>query len=80
MIGTNFLVPKVFSMRLLDEYVKRGLWCKHYGRYVDDFYIVGNSSQELLALIPLIKEFLSSHLGLKLHPRKVHLVSVFKVL
>jgi retron-type reverse transcriptase len=75
------LTSQLFSniyLSALDEYVKRGLRCKHYGRYVDDFYIVGNSSQELLALIPLIKEFLSSHLGLKLHPRKVHLVSVSK--
>ena len=62
-------------MSALDEYIKRELKCRHYGRYVDDFYIVGNSPHELLALILLIRNFLASRLGLKLHPRKIHLTS-----
>ena len=45
---------------------------------MDDFYIVGNSPHELLVLIPLIRDFLSSRLGLKLHPRKIHLTSANK--
>ena len=45
---------------------------------MDDFYIVGNSPHELLALIPLIRNFLSSRLGLKLHPRKIYLTSANK--
>lgn len=57
----------------LDEFVKRKLKVKHYGRYVDDFYIVGNSKEELLGYIPVIREYLFSELGLKLHPHKIHL-------
>lgn len=44
----------VIDLSALDHYIKRELRCKHYCRYVDDLYIVGNSSQELLSLIPLI--------------------------
>ena len=75
------LTSQLFSniyLSALDEYVKRDLKCRHYGRYVDDFYIVGNSPHELLALIPLIRDFLSSRLGLKLHPRKIHLIPISK--
>ena len=72
------LTSQLFSniyLSALDEYVKREFKCRHYGRYVDDFYIVGNSPDELWPLIPLIRVFLSSRLGLNLHPRKVHLIS-----
>jgi len=75
------LTSQLFSniyLSALDHYIKRELKCKHYGRYVDDFCIVGNSSQELLSLIPLIRNFLSSCLGLNLHPRKINLTHVNK--
>ena len=75
------LTSQLFSniyLSALDHYIKRELKCKHYGRYVDDFYIVGNSSQELLSLIQLIRNFLSSCLGLNLHPRKINLTHVNK--
>ena len=42
----------------LDGYVKRVLRCKHYGRYVDDFFIVHPSKRYLKELIPWIREFL----------------------
>ena len=61
-----------------DNYVKRVLRCRHYGRYVDDFYIVGCCKEELLAIIPMIRGLLSRELGLKLHPRKIHLTDVGK--
>ena len=60
----------------LDNYVKRELKLRHYGRYVDDFFIVGTSREELLTAIPMIRNFLSRELGLRLHPRKVHLTDV----
>ena len=75
------LTSQLFSniyLSALDEYIKRELKCRHYGRYVDDFYIVGNSPYELLALIPLIRNFLASRLGLKLHPRKIHITTARK--
>lgn len=62
----------------LDDYVKRVLKFRHYGRYVDDFYIVGSSKDELLDAIPDIRSYLSSELGLRLHPRKVHLTDIRK--
>ena len=66
------LTSQLFSniyLSVLDDYVKRVLRCRHYGRYVDDFYIVGCCKEELLATIPMIRGFLSRELGLKLHPR-----------
>ena len=54
----------------LDKYVKRTLGCKHYGRYVDDFYIVDTDAGRLRALIPLLETYLRDTLGLTLHPRK----------
>ena len=62
----------------LDNYVKRDLKFRHYGRYVDDFYLVSNFRDELLSAIPLIREFLSSSLGLCLHPRKIHITTAEK--
>ena len=75
------LTSQLFSniyLSVLDNYVKRVLRCRHYGRYVDDFYIVGCCKEELLAIIPMIRGFLSRELGLKLHPRKIHLTDVGK--
>ena len=57
----------------LDDFVKRTLKHRHYGRYVDDFYSVGNSREDLLASIPHIRDYLSDVLGLRLHPRKVQI-------
>ena len=62
----------------LDDFVKRELRFRHYGRYIDDFYIVSTSREDLLAEIPLIRVFLSRELGLCLHPRKSHLTDVRK--
>ena len=45
---------------------------------MDDFYIVGKSSQELLSLIPPIRDFLALQLGLNLHPRKIYLAPISK--
>ena len=75
------LTSQLFSniyLSALDEYVKRALGCRHYGRYVDDFYIVGTSSSDLMKLVPLIRSFLEKELSLTLHPRKIRLLSVYK--
>lgn len=60
-------------MNELDQFIKRELKIKHYGRYVDDFYLLHSSKDELKRLQPLIKEFLSDRLKLKLHPSKIYL-------
>ena len=58
----------------LDRFVKFTLGYKHYGRYVDDFFIIVPMADrpQLLRDIKLIDEFLAS-LGLRLHPRKRHM-------
>lgn len=75
------LTSQLFSniyLSKLDDYVKRNLKCRHYGRYVDDFYIVARNKDELVPLIPEIRKFLHDELALSLHPRKVSLFPVEK--
>ena len=75
------LTSQLFSnvyLSELDDYVKRTLHFRHYGRYVDDFYIVSDSRSELLSAIPEIRRFLAEQLGLRLHPRKICLSSADK--
>lgn len=43
----------------------------YYGRYVDDFYIVSCSKDKLIAVIPKIRDYLTS-IGLTLHPDKMY--------
>jgi Reverse transcriptase (RNA-dependent DNA polymerase). len=58
----------------MDQFVKRVLKVKHYGRYVDDFYLMHSSRGFLLDCVGAIREFLSSELSLTLHPKKIRLV------
>lgn len=55
----------------LDTYIKRELKFKHYGRYVDDFYLIDRDKKKLLETIPLIEEYLENTLNLTLHPDKI---------
>lgn len=74
------LSSQLFSnvyMNVFDQYAKRALGCRHYGRYVDDAYIVANSRSELKALLPPIVEFLRRELGLELNERKTHIVDAY---
>ncbi|KKR07519.1 MAG: Retron-type reverse transcriptase [Parcubacteria group bacterium GW2011_GWC2_39_14] len=57
----------------LDIFIKHELHEKFYLRYCDDFIILSESQSHLFDLIPIISEFLSSELKLKLHPGKVQL-------
>ena len=56
--------------------MKRTLKVKHYGRYVDDFYLVDSSREFLLACVEPIRRFLLEDLQLTLHPRKLWLQEV----
>lgn len=70
------LTSQLFSniyLNVLDQFVKRVLGCRHYGRYVDDFYIVSCDREWLLSLVPRIRQFLKSELGLDLHMGKVRI-------
>ena len=58
---------------LLDRYITMELGYKHYGRYVDDFYIIVPFEDRGKALNDIdikVKEFLRKELKLNLHPNK----------
>jgi hypothetical protein len=59
----------------LDRYVTMQLGVKHYGRYVDDFYLVSADKALLLEHRVKIKRFLRD-IGLKLHPKKMMLQEI----
>jgi len=72
------LTSQLFSniyMNRFDQWMKRELKMRHYGRYVDDFFIVHEDRAYLKSLIPVIRDFLREELHLTLHPRKIHLQS-----
>lgn len=62
----------------LDDFAKRELKCRHYGRYVDDAFAVGRFKEELWALVPRVRAFLREELGLELNERKVRVVDAYK--
>ena len=63
----------------LDKFVQYGLGYKHYGRYVDDFYIVVTEEEFPQAKkdITKIREFLYG-IDLTLHPKKYYIQEVQK--
>lgn len=71
---TSQLLSNVY-LNEFDQYCKRELGCKHYGRYVDDSFIVSSDRQWLLSLVPRIRQFLSDKLHLELHMGKLHITS-----
>lgn len=54
--------------------MKRELHCKHYGRYVDDSFVVSCDREWLLSLVPRVSEFLRDRLHLELHMGKLHII------
>lgn len=68
---TSQLLSNIF-LDQLDRFITFELGYKHYGRYVDDFYIVVPMSQkaQLLRDIEVIRKFLLHELHLTLHPHK----------
>lgn len=54
----------------LDQFVKKQLKVKYYVRYVDDFVILHNDTNELYFYKERIEEFLGDHLRLKLNQDK----------
>lgn len=75
------LTSQLFSniyLNSFDQWIKREVKIKHYGRYVDDFYLIHNDKEYLKSIIKPIKEYLSSHLELTLHPKKIYLQNTNK--
>lgn len=62
-----------FYMNLFDQYVKKELDIKYYGRYVDDFIIIHPDKEHLKMIQILITDFLNKKLELTLHPKKIYL-------
>ena len=69
---TSQLLSNVY-LNEFDQFCKRELGCKHYGRYVDDAYVVSCDKDWLLSLIPRMDEYLSERLHLELHRGKTQI-------
>src|SRR6185369_14749681 len=54
----------------LDQHCKHQIKARHYGRYVDDFYLLHESPRWLNAAKADIEAFLPAHLGARLNPTK----------
>jgi len=75
------LTSQLFSnvyLNVFDQYVKRILLCRHYGRYVDDSNMIDPDKEWLLAQVPKVREFLYDELGLELLMGKLHIQEVHK--
>ncbi len=70
---TSQLLSNIY-LDQLDRFIKFELNYAHYGRYVDDFFIVVplTKREQLLRDIPVIRDFLKHQLELTLHPNKCH--------
>ena len=73
------LTSQLFSnvyLNVFDQFMKRTLGCRHYGRYVDDSFVISADRQWLLSIVPAIRTFLQDELGLELHMGKLHVRSI----
>lgn len=67
------LSSQLFSniyLGLLDDFIKRELKVKYYGRYVDDMFVVGESKEYVKSVIEPIRTFLRERLKLELSENK----------
>jgi hypothetical protein len=55
---------------VLDQHVKHRLRCRHYVRYVDDFVLLHESSDQLYTWCKDVNLILNERLGVRLNPRK----------
>ena len=75
------LSSQLFSniyMNVFDQFAKRELGCKHYGRYVDDAFVVSGDRKWLQSLIPRIEAFLEGRLGLRLNTDKLRIWDTYQ--
>ncbi len=73
------LTSQLFSnvyLNLFDQFMKRQLGCKHYGRYVDDCYVIADSREWLGSLVPQIREFLQTTLHLEINEKKLKITNL----
>ncbi len=67
---TSQLLVNIY-MNEFDQFVKHTLKVRYYIRYADDFVILHEHKDDLLALLQKLSEFLERRLKLSLHPDKV---------
>ena len=75
------LSSQLFSnvyLGVLDNFMKRELKCRRYGRYVDDAYVVSSSKEELYDIVPMVRQFLADELELELNEDKVRVIDAYK--
>ena len=73
------LTSQLFSnvyLNVFDQFMKRELKCRYYGRYVDDAAVVSADKEWLLSLVPKTRAFLKTELGLELHMGKLEIAEV----
>jgi retron-type reverse transcriptase len=73
------LTSQLFSnvyLNLFDQFMKRDMGCRHFGRYVDDSFVVGSDKEWLLSLVDSAERFLQERLHLELNRKKLHLLNV----
>ena len=73
------LTSQLFSnvyLNEFDQFMKRTMKCRYYGRYVDDAFIVSADKDRLLRMVPQIQSYLTEHLGIELHMGKLHISEV----
>ena len=58
--------------------MKRELKCSHYGRYVDDAFVVSSSKEDLYGIVPKVRKYLLDNLGLELNENKVRVYDAYK--
>jgi len=73
------LTSQLFSnvyLNPFDQFVKRDILCRHYGRYVDDSTQIDPDREWLISQVQREREFLADELGLQLHMGKLHIREV----
>ena len=69
------LTSQLFSnvyLNEFDQFMKRTLKCRYYGRYVDDAFVVSADREWLMRIVPDVQRFLKERLGVELHMGKAH--------
>lgn len=69
---TSQLFANVY-LNELDQFVKQDLKFSNYIRYADDFVFLSSRKNELLAILPIVSDFLKNELRLEIHPKKIFL-------
>ncbi len=67
---TSQLFANVY-MDAFDHFAKETLRAKYYLRYTDDFILLADNPEELMAQLAPMRDFLGRELKLELHPRKI---------